>query len=665
MFKRILIANRGEIACRIIKSARRMGIETVAVYSDADRDALHVEMADTAIAIGPPPAAQSYLVIEKIIAACKESRAEAVHPGYGFLSERAAFAEALAKASIVFIGPNPAAIAAMGDKIESKKAAARAKVSTVPGHLGVIVDPDEAIAIAEQIGYPVMIKASAGGGGKGMRIARSKAEVAENFVRARSEAKSSFGDDRVFIEKFITDPRHVEIQVLGDKHGNVIYLGERECSIQRRNQKVIEEAPSPLLDAATRAKMGEQAVALAKAVGYDSAGTVEFVAGQDRSFFFLEMNTRLQVEHPVTELVTGIDLVEQMIRVAAGEKLKFKQSDIKLNGWAVESRIYAEDPYRNFAPSIGRLVRYRPPAEGEHVGVTVRNDTGVAEGGEISLYYDPMIAKLVTHADTRTKAIDAQADALDAFTIEGIRHNIPFLAAIMQHPRWRSGKLSTAFIAEEFPKGFERIAPTGAVARTIAGVAAAIDHAMGERKRRISGQLNSAFTRERRRAIWLGGEELLADVAHDGDAITIQFEDGNSHRLSSPWIPGLPVWPGTIDGAPIAVHVRMVPNGFELAYRGIEVKAFIYTEREARYARLMPVKKLSDSEKSVRCPMPGLVVSLAVAEGQEIKAGETLAVVEAMKMENILRAQRDGTIKKIRVKPGDSVAVDAVIMEFA
>ena len=521
------------------------------------------------------------------------------------------------------------------------------------------------MAIAEQIGYPVMIKASAGGGGKGMRIARSKAEVAENFVRARSEAKSSFGDDRVFIEKFITDPRHVEIQVLGDKHGNVIYLGERECSIQRRNQKVIEEAPSPLLDAATRAKMGEQAVALAKAVGYDSAGTVEFVAAQDRSFYFLEMNTRLQVEHPVTELVTGIDLVEQMIRVAAGEKLKFNQSDIRLNGWAVESRIYAEDPYRNFAPSIGRLVRYRPPAEGEHDGITVRNDTGVAEGGEISLYYDPMIAKLVTHADTRAEAIDAQADALDAFTIEGIRHNIPFLAAIMQHPRWRSGKLSTAFIAEEFPKGFERIAPTGAVARTIAGVAAAIDHAMGERKRRISGQLNSAFMRERRRAIWLGGEELLADVAHDGDAITIQFEDGNSHRLSSPWIPGLPVWSGTIDGAPIAVHVRMIPNGFELAYRGIEVKAFVYTEREARYARLMPAKKLSDSEKSVRCPMPGLVVSVAVAEGQEIKSGETLAVVEAMKMENILRAERDGTIKKIRVKPGDSVAVDAVIMEFA
>ncbi|MFY9895950.1 MAG: acetyl/propionyl/methylcrotonyl-CoA carboxylase subunit alpha [Xanthobacteraceae bacterium] len=665
MFKRILIANRGEIACRIIKTARRMGIETVAVYSEADRDALHVEMADMAIPIGPPPAAQSYLVVANIIAACKQSGAEAVHPGYGFLSERATFAEALAKAGVVFIGPNPKAIAAMGDKIESKKAAARAKVSTVPGHLGVIEDDIQAIAIAEEIGYPVMIKASAGGGGKGMRIAFTKGEVAENFARARSEAKSSFGDDRVFIEKFITDPRHVEIQVLGDKHGNVIYLGERECSIQRRNQKVIEESPSPLLDAKTRAKMGEQAVALAKAVGYDSAGTVEFVAGQDRSFFFLEMNTRLQVEHPVTELVTGIDLVEQMIRVAAGEPLKLNQGDIKLDGWAVESRIYAEDPYRNFAPSIGRLVRYRPPAEGEHNGVTLRNDTGVFEGGEISLYYDPMIAKLVTHAKTREQAIDAQADALDAFTIEGIRHNIPFLAAIMQRPRWRSGELSTAFIAEEFPGGFERPRPTGAVARTLAGVAAGIDHVMGERKRRISGQSNRAVTRERRRAIWLGADEIHADVVREGDAITVLFEDGNSHVLASKWIPGMPVWVGSLDGTTVAAHVRMIPNGFELAHRGVEVKAFVYTEREAAYARLMPVKTLSASEKSVRCPMPGLVVSVAVAEGQEVKAGETLAVVEAMKMENILRAERDGTIKNIRVKPGDSVAVDAVIMEFA
>ncbi len=665
MFKRILSANRGEIACRIIKTARRMGIETVAVYSEADRDALHVEMADLALPIGPPPAAQSYLVVANIIAACKQSGAEAVHPGYGFLSERAAFAEALAKAGIVFIGPNPKAIAAMGDKIESKKAAARAQVSTVPGHLGVIEDDIQAIAIAEQIGYPVMIKASAGGGGKGMRIAFTKGEVAENFARARSEAKSSFGDDRVFIEKYITDPRHVEIQVLGDKHGNVIYLGERECSIQRRNQKVIEESPSPLLDAKTRAKMGEQAVALAKAVGYDSAGTVEFVAAQDRSFFFLEMNTRLQVEHPVTELVTGIDLVEQMIRVAAGEPLKLKQGDIKLAGWAVESRIYAEDPYRNFAPSIGRLVCYRPPAEGEHSGVTLRNDTGVFEGGEISLYYDPMIAKLVTHAKTREQAIDAQADALDAFTIEGIRHNIPFLAAIMQRPRWRSGKLSTAFIAEEFPGGFERPRPTGALARTLAGVAAAIDHVMGERKRRISEQSNSAVTRERRRAIWLGNDEIHADVVREGDAITVLFEDGNSHVLSSKWIPGMPVWVGSLDGTAVAAHVRMIPNGFELAHRGVEVKAFVYTEREAAYARLMPVKTLSASEKSVRCPMPGLVVSVAVAEGQEVKAGETLAVIEAMKMENILRAERDGTIENIRVKPGDSIAVDAVIIEFA
>src|SRR5882724_3659819 len=465
MFKRILIANRGEIACRVIKTARLMGIETVAVYSEADRDALHVEMADEAVLIGGPAASESYLRIEKIVEACRKTGAQAVHPGYGFLSEREAFPRALAEAGIVFIGPNPAAIAAMGDKIESKKAAAKAGVSTVPGHLGVIADEQQAARIADEIGYPVMIKASAGGGGKGMRIAHSKAEVAEGVARARSEAKSSFGDDRVFIEKFIVDPRHVEIQVLGDKHGNVIHLGERECSIQRRNQKVVEEAPSPLIDAATRSKMGEQAVALAKAVGYDSAGTVEFVAGQDRSFFFLEMNTRLQVEHPVTELVTGIDLVEQMIRSAAGEKLSLKQSDVKLNGWAVESRVYAEDPYRKFLPSTGRLTRYRPPAERSANGVTVRNDTGVYEGGEISLYYDPMIAKLVTHAPTRAKAIEAQSDALDLFVIDGIRHNIPFLSALMAHPRWRAGKLSTGFIAEEFKDGFHNPSPEGESAK--------------------------------------------------------------------------------------------------------------------------------------------------------------------------------------------------------
>src|SRR5882724_2541198 len=505
MFKRILIANRGEIACRIIKTARRMGIETVAVYSEADRDALHVEMADDAILIGPPAAAESYLSMEKIVEACRKTGAQAVHPGYGFLSERETFPRALEAAGIVFVGPNPGAIAAMGDKIESKKAAAKAKVSTVPGHLGVIGDAKHAVKIAEQIGYPVMIKASAGGGGKGMRIAHSTSEVAEGFGLAKAEAKSSFGDDRVFIEKFIVDPRHIEIQVLGDKHNNVIYLGERECSIQRRNQKVLEEAPSPLLDAATRKKMGEQAVALAKAVGYDSAGTVEFVAAQDKSFYFLEMNTRLQVEHPVTELVTGIDLVEQMIRVAAGEKLKLKQSDVKLSGWAVETRVYAEDPYRNFLPSIGRLTRYRPPVESSIDGITVRNDTGVTEGGEISIYYDPMIAKLVTHASSRAAAIEAQSDALDAFTIEGFRHNIPFLAALMQHKRWQAGKLSTAFLAEEFPDGFHPIAPHGETVRVLAAVAAAIDHVLGERKRRISDQRpGAAVTRERRRAVRLG-----------------------------------------------------------------------------------------------------------------------------------------------------------------
>src|SRR5450755_2404564 len=438
MFKRILIANRGEIACRIIKTARRMGIETVAVYSEADKDALHVEMADTAILIGPPAAAQSYLVIEKIVAACKESKAEAVHPGYGFLSEREAFPKALEAAGIVFIGPNPKAIAAVGDKIESKKAAAAANVSTVPGHLGVIDNDAEAMEIAEEIGYPVMIKASAGGGGKGMRIAHARDEVAEGYARAKSEAKSSFGDDRVFIEKFITDPRHIEIQVLGDKHGHVINLGERECSIQRRNQKVIEEAPSPFLDATTRKAMGEQAVMLAKAVGYDSAGTVEFIVDKDRKFYFLEMNTRLQVEHPVTELITGLDLVELMIRSAAGEKLPLKQSDVGIKGWAVEARIYAEDPYRGFLPSTGRLVRYRPPSEGTHGDITVRNDTGVYEGGEISMFYDPMIAKLCTHASTRIAAIDAMAVALDRFRIEGINHNIAFLTAIMHNPRFRA-----------------------------------------------------------------------------------------------------------------------------------------------------------------------------------------------------------------------------------
>jgi propionyl-CoA carboxylase alpha chain len=671
MFNRILIANRGEIACRIIKTARRMGIATVAVYSEADKDAPHVEMADDAVLIGPPPVAESYLVMDKIIDACRQTGAEAVHPGYGFLSEREAFPRALAEAGIVFIGPNPAAIAAMGDKIESKKAAAAAKVSTVPGYLGVIADAAEAARIADEIGYPVMIKASAGGGGKGMRIAHSRAEVEEGFERARSEAKSSFGDDRVFVEKFIVEPRHVEIQVLGDKHGNVIHLGERECSIQRRNQKVVEEAPSPLLDAATRAKMGAQAVALAKAVGYDSAGTVEFVAGQDRSFYFLEMNTRLQVEHPVTELVTGIDLVEQMIRVAAGEKLKLRQEDVQINGWAVETRVYAEDPYRNFLPSIGRLVTYRPPEEKSARGITVRNDTGVEEGGEISLFYDPMIAKLVTHAWSREEAIAAQSHALDQFAIDGIRHNIPFLSALMQHPRWLEGRLSTGFIAEEYPDGFHPAAPEGERAQVIAAVACAIDFVVGERRRRISGQITGKpVMRERQRAVWLDRLEIDMTVERAGSDIAVRpvGPDGAEEKarlLASAWKPGDPVWIGTIDNEPVSVQVRPIPNGHRLAHHGVEVKAYVYTGHEAKAARLMPEKILSDTGKKVLCPMPGLVRSIAVTEGQEVKAGETIALVEAMKMENVLRAERDGTVRKIHAKPGESLAVDAVILEFA
>ncbi len=672
MFKRILIANRGEIACRIIKTARRMGIETVAVYSEADRNALHVEMADEAVLIGPPAAAESYLLIDRIIDACRKTGAEAVHPGYGFLSEREAFPKALADAGIVFIGPNPGAIAAMGDKIESKKAAAKAKVSTVPGFLGVIEDDKHAVRIADEIGYPVMIKASAGGGGKGMRIAHSTAEVAEGFNLAKAEAKASFGDDRVFIEKFIVNPRHIEIQVLGDKHGNVIYLGERECSIQRRNQKVIEEAPSPLLDEATRRAMGEQAVALAKAVNYDSAGTVEFVAGQDKSFYFLEMNTRLQVEHPVTELVTGIDLVEQMIRVAAGEKLKLTQKDITLSGWAVESRVYAEDPFRNFLPSIGRLVKYRPPQESSADGITVRNDTGVYEGGEISIYYDPMIAKLVTHAPSRAAAIEAQSQALDAFYVDGIRHNIPFLSALMNHPRWREGNLSTGFIAEEFPHGFSGRAPEGETARRIAAVAAAIDHVYGERKRQISGQMiGRPVKREQRRAVWLDRDEIGLEVArNDAGAIVVRFVEadgtlGQPHQLVSGWAPGMPVWHGALDGVALAVQVRPMANGIRLAHQGIEVTVNVYTETEAAAARLMPINTAADTGKKLLCPMPGLVISIAVTEGQEVKAGEALAVVEAMKMQNVLRAERDGTVKKIHTAPGATLAVDALILEFA
>jgi propionyl-CoA carboxylase alpha chain len=666
MFSKILIANRGEIACRVIKTARRMGIATVAVYSDADRDALHVEMADEAVHIGPPAAAESYLVIDRIVAACKATGAEAVHPGYGFLSEREAFAQALKDNGIVFIGPNPGAIAAMGDKIESKKAAAAAKVSTVPGHLGIIESPEHAVTIADGIGYPVMIKASAGGGGKGMRIAHSAGEVAEGFARAKSEAASSFGDDRVFVEKFIVDPRHIEIQVLGDKHGNVIYLGERECSIQRRNQKVVEEAPSPLLDEATRRKMGEQAVALAKAVNYDSAGTVEFVAGQDKSFYFLEMNTRLQVEHPVTEMITGVDLVEEMIRVAYGEKLRMTQDQVKLNGWAVESRVYAEDPTRNFLPSTGRLVTYRPPAEGPDGEATVRNDTGVFEGGEISIYYDPMIAKLVTHAPTRKAAIEAQGRALDAFAIEGIRHNIPFVSALMHHPRWIAGNLSTGFIAEEFPAGFALPQPAGEVALRMAAIAIACDHAMNQRKRNVSSQMEGwrkvAF--ERTRIVTLGGERFEGQVTEQGNAVVIAFGD-RSLAVVSDWRPGQPVWRGTLDGIAVAAQVRAILNGVALGHAGAYADAHVYTAREAELAALMPEKVAADSGKFLLCPMPGLVKAVSVAVGQEVKAGEALCMVEAMKMENVLRAEKDVTIAKILAKEGDSLAVDAVIMEFA
>ncbi|MBD9454621.1 acetyl/propionyl/methylcrotonyl-CoA carboxylase subunit alpha [Rhizobium sp. RHZ02] len=669
MFKKILIANRGEIACRVIKTARRMGIATVAVYSDADRDALHVEMADEAVHIGPAAAAESYLVANKIIAACKQTGAEAVHPGYGFLSERASFCEALEKEGIVFIGPKPKAIMAMGDKIESKKFANAAKVSTVPGYLGVIEDASHAEKIAAEIGYPVMIKASAGGGGKGMRIAWSEAEVRDGFDRARSEAKSSFGDDRVFIEKYVVEPRHIEIQVLADGHGNVVYLGERECSIQRRNQKVVEEAPSPFLDAETRAAMGEQSVALARAVDYQSAGTVEFIVDRDRNFYFLEMNTRLQVEHPVTELVTGIDLVEQMIRVAAGEKLPFTQSDIKLNGWAIESRLYAEDPYRNFLPSIGRLTRYRPPAEGKSGNTIVRNDTGVFEGAEISMYYDPMIAKLCTWAPTRLEAIEAMGEALDGFVVDGIEHNVPFLAALMKHPRWREGRLSTGFIAEEYPDGFAPMVPDAHQQATLAAVALSASLVEANRRERFADRLRgpSGATREDW-TVRLGDSYVDARLV-DG-LVTIPFDmdiqiGGKISNVVTDWRPGDSVWRGKVAGQSVIAQIRPVLNGLRLDWQGISLKAKVLTPRHAALDKLMPVKLPPDTSKLLLCPMPGLVVSIAVVEGQEVKAGETLAVVEAMKMENVLRAERDLVVSKINAKPGESLAVDAVILEFA
>lgn len=670
MFKKILIANRGEIACRVIKTAKRMGIATVAVYSDADANALHVEMADEAVHIGPPPASESYLLSERIIAACKETGAEAVHPGYGFLSERASFCTALEKEGIVFIGPKPKAIEAMGDKIESKKFANEAKVNTVPGHIGVIADADEARKIAGEIGYPVMIKASAGGGGKGMRIAWDEKEVRDGFDRARSEAKSSFGDDRVFIEKFVVEPRHIEIQVLADAHGNAIYLGERECSIQRRNQKVVEEAPSPFLDEKTRKAMGEQSVALAKAVDYQSAGTVEFIVDKDRNFYFLEMNTRLQVEHPVTELITGVDLVEQMIRVAAGEKLKIKQSDVKLSGWAVESRLYAEDPYRNFLPSIGRLTHYRPPQEGVGDGVTVRNDTGVFEGAEISMFYDPMLAKLCTHAPTRMEAIDAMAEALDGFVVEGIGHNLPFLSALMQHPRWRKGDLSTGFIAEEYPDGFQPALPDNKEKAVLAAVAATAELLRRDRLDRLGGRLAPHSGRLKKDWVArIGGDYLAVSVA-DGMTngsidCSVSVDGGQTQHVCSDWRPGELIWRGSVGNTDVTAQMRPILNGMRISWRGLSVDTRVMLPNMAELEKLMPVKLPPDTSKMLLCPMPGLVVSIAVSEGQEVKTGETLAVVEAMKMENVLRAERDLVVSKINAEPGDSLAVDAVIMEFA
>ena len=669
MFTKILIANRGEIACRVIKTAKRMGIATVAVYSDADRDAMHVEMADEAVHIGPSPAAQSYLMADRIIEACKQTGAQAVHPGYGFLSERASFCAALEAEGIVFIGPKPKAIEAMGDKIESKKFANAAKVNTVPGYLGVIDDADHAVRIAAEIGYPVMIKASAGGGGKGMRIAWNEAETREGFQSSKNEAKASFGDDRVFIEKFVVEPRHIEIQVLGDAHGNVIYLGERECSIQRRNQKVVEEAPSPFLDEKTRRAMGEQSVALANAVDYQSAGTVEFIVDKDRNFYFLEMNTRLQVEHPVTELITGIDLVEQMIRVAAGEKLAIRQEDIRLDGWAVESRLYAEDPYRNFLPSIGRLTRYRPPQEGTFGDIIVRNDTGVTEGSEISTFYDPMIAKLCTWAPDRLQAIDAMSEALDAFVVDGIEHNIPFLSALMQHPRWREGRLSTGFIAEEFPDGFAPIAPQDEDKAVLASVALAVELLRRDRLDRLQGRL--APHSGAMKADWQVriGDDYVPVTVVEG-MISVPFEadlevGGRSLTVTSNWRPGEAVWQGTVGDAEVSAQIRPIVNGSRIAWKGMSVVARPMLPRVAELDRLMPVKLPPDTSKMLLCPMPGTVVSIAVSAGQEVKAGETLAVVEAMKMENVLRAERDLTVGAVNAKPGDILAVDAVIMEFA
>ena len=646
MFKKILIANRGEIACRVIKTARRMGIQTVAVYSDADARAPFVQMADEAVHIGPSPAAESYLIADKIIAACKQTGADAVHPGYGFLSERASFVEALEKEGIAFVGPPVNAIAAMGDKIESKKLAMQSGVNVVPGFVGEIDDTEHAVRISEEIGYPVMMKASAGGGGKGMRLAYNEKDVREGFESVKREGLNSFGDDRVFIEKFIEDPRHIEIQVLGDKHGNVIYLNERECSIQRRHQKVVEEAPSPFVTPAMRKAMGEQCVVLAQAVNYHSAGTVELiVSGADKtgeSFYFLEMNTRLQVEHPVTEAITGVDLVEQMIRVAAGEELTIKQDDVKIDGWAIENRVYAEDPYRGFLPSTGRLVRYQPPvdgwtddgAENGRRGVDgVRIDDGVYEGGEVSMFYDPMIAKLITWGKTRDEAADKQIKALDQFRIEGLGHNIDFVSAIMQHPRFRSGDLTTGFIAEEYPEGFHGAAASPELLRDIAAIAAFLATANADRARQIDNQLSGPLDPPGEWQVKIG--DALHDVVLDGDEILV---DGTPVDLSMIYTPGDAIVTADIGEEEIAVKVETTRTGFRLTTRGAIHNVRVLPARAAQYVQHMIEKIPPDLSRFLICPMPGLLVRLDVAEGEQVEIGQPLAVIEAMKMENILRA---------------------------
>ena len=665
MFSKILIANRGEIACRVIKTARKMGIKTVAIYSDADRNALHVAMADEAVHIGPPPANQSYIVIDKVMQAIRQSGAEAVHPGYGFLSENSKFAEALDAEGVAFVGPPVGAIEKMGDKITSKKIAQEAGVSTVPGYMGLIEDAEEAVRISQEIGYPVMIKASAGGGGKGMRIAWNDTETREGFQSSKNEAANSFGDDRIFIEKFVTQPRHIEIQVLADSHGNCIYLGERECSIQRRNQKVVEEAPSPFLDPATRKAMGEQACALAKAVGYTSAGTVEFIVDGEKNFYFLEMNTRLQVEHPVTELITGVDLVEQMIRVAHGEKLSIRQSDVKLNGWAIESRLYAEDPYRNFLPSIGRLSTYRPPAESSAETSVVRNDTGVFEGGEISMYYDPMIAKLCTWAPDRLGAIEHMRLALDRFEVEGIGHNLPFLSAVMDHPKFVKGDITTAFIAEEYPDGFAGVILDEAALKSIAASCAAMNRVAEIRRTKVSGRLDN---HERKVGddwvVTLQGTSFRVKIDADPKGSDVVFEDGVSLRVSGDWTPGKTLADMTVNGETLVMKIGKISGGFRVRSRGADLKVHVRTPRQAELAGWMIEKLPPDTSRLLLCPMPGMIVKVDVAEGEEVQEGQALCTVEAMKMENILRAEKKCIVSKINVSTGESLSVDDVIMEF-